>query len=50
MHQRVEAFDVAYGQLERRIKAFLALPLETMPAAEIKAAAKRIHEEAAALE
>jgi arsenate reductase len=50
MSARVEAFEVAYGQLERRIKAFLALPLETMSAVEITAAAKRIHEEAAAQE
>ncbi|UCV08407.1 arsenate reductase ArsC [Dechloromonas denitrificans] len=45
---RVEAFEAAYQQLERRVRALLALPLETMNAAEIKAAAKRIHEEAAA--
>lgn len=50
MSARIEAFEVAYGQLERRIKAFLALPLETMSAAEITVAAKRIHEEAAAQE
>ena len=50
MSARVEAFEVAYGQLQRRIKAFLALPLEQMSAAEITAAAKRIHEEAAARE
>lgn len=43
---RREAFEVAYGQLERRIKAFLALSLETMSAEEIKAAAKMIHEAA----
>jgi len=48
MSARVEAFEVAYKQLERRIKAFLALPLEQMSATEITAAAKRIHEEAAA--
>ncbi|MGE5769434.1 MAG: arsenate reductase ArsC [Betaproteobacteria bacterium] len=50
MSARIEAFEVAYGQLQRRIKAFLALPLETMSAAEITVAAKRIHEEAAAQE
>lgn len=50
MSARVEAFEVAYAQLERRIKTFLALPLETMPATDIKAAAKRIHEEASAQE
>jgi arsenate reductase (thioredoxin) len=48
MSARVEAFEVAYKQLERRIKAFLALPLERMSAAEITATARRIHEEAAA--
>ncbi|MBN9423984.1 MAG: protein-tyrosine-phosphatase [Candidatus Accumulibacter sp. 66-26] len=50
MSARIEAFEVAYKQLERRIKAFLALPLETMPAADIKNAAKQIHEEAATQE
>ena len=50
MSARVEAFEVAYQQLERRIKSFLSLPLETMSAADIKAGAKRIHEEAAAQE
>jgi arsenate reductase len=50
MSARIEAFELAYGQLQRRIKAFLALPLETMSAAEVTAAAKRIHEEAAAQE
>lgn len=44
---RRAAFEVAYRQLERRILAFLALPLETLSADEIKAAARRIHEEAA---
>ena len=47
MEARREAFEVAYGQLERRIKTFLALPLETMSADEIKAAARKIHEAAA---
>jgi arsenate reductase len=46
LEARREAFEVAYGQLERRIKAFLALSLETMSADEIKAAAKMIHEAA----
>ncbi|MGE5492853.1 MAG: arsenate reductase ArsC [Actinomycetota bacterium] len=41
---RRAAFEVAYGQLERRIKVFLALPLETMAPKELKAAARRIHE------
>lgn len=43
---RRAAFEVAYGQLERRIKVFLALPLESMSPQEIKAAARRIHEKA----
>lgn len=47
MAARREAFELAYGQLERRIRAFLALPLETMSADEIKAAARKIHEAAA---
>ena len=46
MEARREAFEVAYGQLEQRIKAFLAMSLETMSADEIKAAAKMIHEAA----
>ena len=48
MTARVEAFEVAYQQLARRVRAFVALPLETMSAAEVKAAAKQIHEQAAA--
>jgi arsenate reductase len=47
LEARREAFEVAYGQLERRIKAFLALSLETMSADDIKVAAKLIHEAAA---
>ena len=43
---RREAFEAAYRKLERRVEAFLALPLETMTAEEAKAAAQRIHEEA----
>ena len=43
---RREAFEVAYRQLESRIRAFLALPLEGMTPAERKAAATRIHAEA----
>ncbi|HEX5801873.1 MAG TPA: arsenate reductase ArsC [Azospira sp.] len=43
---RREAFEVAYGQLERRIRAFLALPLETMSAADVRTAAQLIHEAA----
>ena len=47
LEARLEAFEVAYRQLEQRIKAFLSLPLETMAADEIKTAAKMIHEAAA---
>jgi len=43
---RREAFEVAYRHLERRIRAFLALPLETLSAVEVKVAARRIHVEA----
>ncbi|PKO83394.1 MAG: protein-tyrosine-phosphatase [Betaproteobacteria bacterium HGW-Betaproteobacteria-11] len=42
---RRAAFGDAYLRLERRIRAFLALPLETMTGAEAKAAAQRIHVE-----
>ena len=42
---RRAAFEVAYLALEKRIKAFLALDLESMSKAEISAAARRIHEE-----
>ena len=42
---RREAFATAYRQLARRIGAFVALPLETLSAQEIAAAARRIHEE-----
>lgn len=40
---RRAAFETAYQQLERRVLAFLALPLETMNADEIKRAAREIH-------
>ncbi|MBS1191164.1 MAG: Low molecular weight phosphotyrosine protein phosphatase [Rhodocyclaceae bacterium] len=43
---RRAAFETAYNQLERRIRVFLALPLETMSDSEIRAAARRIHEKA----
>ena len=46
LEARRAAFEKAYVQLERRIRAFLALPLETMPAADIKLAAQLIHEAA----
>jgi arsenate reductase len=42
---RRRAFEEAYRSLERRIRAFLALPLESMSRDEIQAAARRIHEE-----
>lgn len=48
LEARREAFELAYRQLEARIRAFLALPLEGMSPAERKAAATRIHAEAAA--
>lgn len=41
---RRAAFETAYQQLERRVLAFLSLPLETMSAAEIARAAREIHE------
>ena len=44
MAARRAAFERAYGQLERRIRAFLALPLEEMPVADVKVAAQLIHE------
>lgn len=43
---RRAGFEIAYRQLERRIRVFLALPLETMSANELKAATRRIHEKA----
>ena len=41
---RREAFEVAYAALEKRIKAFLALDLESMSQADVVAAASLIHE------
>lgn len=46
LEARRAAFEVAYRQLEGRIRGFLALPLEAMTPAERKAAATRIHAEA----
>jgi arsenate reductase len=37
---------VAYGELEKRIAAFLKLPLETMSTATVAEAARKIHQEA----
>lgn len=45
---RQAAFEVAYGELERRIVAFLKLPLETMSSTAIADAARQIHQEAVA--
>lgn len=42
---RREAFETAYRQLALRIGAFVTLPLETLSAQEVAAAARRIHEE-----
>ena len=42
---RRAAFETSFRALEKRIRAFLALDLETLPRAEIIAAARRIHEE-----
>ncbi len=46
LEARRAAFEKAYGQLEQRIRAFLALPLDTLSAAEVKVAAQLIHETA----
>ena len=43
---RRAAFETAYGELEKRIAAFLQLPLETMPTVAIVEAARKIHQEA----
>ena len=45
---RREAFEVAYGELEKRIAAFLKLPLETMSTVAVAEAARQIHAEAGA--
>lgn len=45
---RHTAFEDAYRKLRQRIEAFVALPLERMNAAEVAAAAKRIHQESEA--
>lgn len=41
---RRAAFETAYAQLERRIHAFLALPLESMTHADVQLASRLIHE------
>ena len=43
MAARRAAFEQAYQSLEKRIRAFLALPLETMTPQEAALAARRIH-------
>lgn len=43
LEARRAAFETAYHSLEKRITAFIALPLETMSREEALAAAKRIH-------
>lgn len=43
---RRAAFEVAYAELEKRIAAFLKLPLETMSTATVAEAARKIHQEA----
>ena len=48
MEARRVAFEKAYALLRERVEAFVKLPLETLSTAEIKAAARKIHEEAAA--
>lgn len=47
LEARRAAFETAYQQIERRVRAFLALPLETMSPTDIQQAAREIHEEAA---
>ncbi|MEI7613737.1 MAG: arsenate reductase ArsC [Betaproteobacteria bacterium] len=44
MDARRAAFEVAYTALERRIKAFLALDLNTLSRHDVVSAARRIHE------
>jgi arsenate reductase len=43
---RRAAFEIAYQSLEKRARAFLALPLETLSREEILAAARQIHDAA----
>lgn len=44
LEARQAAFEAAYRQLEQRIRAFLALPLESMTHADIQIASRLIHE------
>jgi len=48
LEARRAAFETAYAELERRISAFLKMPLETMPTVAIVEAARKIHAEALA--
>ena len=45
LEARRAAFEVAYGELEKRVLAFLKLPLETMSTTAAVAAARKIHGE-----
>lgn len=45
---RRAAFETAYGELEKRIAAFLKLPLESLSSDAIVEAARKIHSEAKA--
>jgi len=45
LEARRVAFERAYELLRQRVEAFVRLPLEGMSAAEVKAAAQRIHQE-----
>lgn len=47
---RRDAFEVAYQALEKRIKAFLALDLESMSSKDMATAARLIHEAVGATE
>ena len=47
---RRDAFEVAYQALEKRIKAFIALDLESMSAKDVATAARLIHEAVGATE
>lgn len=48
LEARRTAFETAYAELEKRISAFLKIPLETMSTAAIVDAARKIHAEASA--
>jgi arsenate reductase len=48
LEARREAFERAFWQMERRVRAFLDLPLEAMTGPEMRAAAARLHREASA--